>query len=322
MKKTHSLILGLVLLTIILGGKNVWETKTAVSAQNAQNNEASTANICSDGTRFAVIGDYGYAGQPLADVAALIDSWDVDFIVTTGDNNYNIGAADTIDANIGQYFHDYISPYQGSYGTGAVENRFFPSLGNHDWGTLDLQPYTDYFTLPGNERYYDFTAESVHIFVIDSDPHEPNGRSFDSIQANWLQTQLSSSQEQWKLVFMHHPPYSSSSVHGSEVIMQWPYADWGVTAVLAGHDHTYERIQRDNMLYFVNGLGGRSLYGLSDTPVSGSQFRYNEDYGAMLIIANPVCINFTFYNRTGDLIDTTSIEKDLPYRTFIPFINS
>ena len=317
MKKTILVSLGLVALLLILSIGPSWYTKTAVSAQPLSN---TPTGICAGGTLFAVIGDYGWEGQPLADVATLIDSWDVDFIVTTGDNNYDVGSADTIDANIGQYFHDYIFPYQGSYGAGAVENRFFPSLGNHDWGTPDLLPYTDYFTLPGNERYYEVEKAPVHIFVVDSDSHEPDGRSFDSIQANWLQTEMSNSQQDWKLVFMHHPPYSSSTVHGSETVMQWPYADWGATAVLAGHDHTYERIERDGIVYFVNGLGGRSLYGLSDTPVDGSQVQYNEDYGAMLISANSVCLNFNFYNRLGDLIDSYTIIGDLPYHTFIPFV--
>jgi uncharacterized protein involved in exopolysaccharide biosynthesis len=56
---------------------------------------------CSDDLRFAVIGDYGDAGKPEADVAALIQGWDVDLIVTTGDNNYPNGQSRTIDHNIG-----------------------------------------------------------------------------------------------------------------------------------------------------------------------------------------------------------------------------
>ena len=38
--------------------------------------------------RFAVLGDYGLAGQPLTDVSNLIKSWNPDFVITTGDNNY------------------------------------------------------------------------------------------------------------------------------------------------------------------------------------------------------------------------------------------
>src|SRR5262245_59291227 len=83
--------------------------------------------------RFAVIGDFGLAGQPEADVANLVKNWNPSFILTIGDNNYELGEASTIDANIGQYYHDYISPYTGSYGSGSASgNRFFPTLGNHD----------------------------------------------------------------------------------------------------------------------------------------------------------------------------------------------
>ncbi|MGB6423619.1 MAG: hypothetical protein WBF05_17430 [Anaerolineales bacterium] len=41
-----------------------------------------------------------HPGVTLTDVAALIDFWDVDLIVTTGDNNYPNGQAQTIDHNI------------------------------------------------------------------------------------------------------------------------------------------------------------------------------------------------------------------------------
>ena len=43
---------------------------------------------------------------------------------------------------------------------------------------------------------------------------------------------------------------------------------------IAGHDHTYERIMRDGLPYFVNGAGGYALYTFL-TPVTGSAIRYN-----------------------------------------------
>ncbi|WP_420632043.1 metallophosphoesterase family protein [Candidatus Leptofilum sp.] len=264
---------------------------------------------CVGTTTFAVIGDYGDAGQPEADVANLIHSWNVDYVLTTGDNNYPDGEASTIDENIGQYYQQHIGNYGGSYGTGSVENRFFPTPGNHDWNTGTLQPYLDYFTLPGNERYYDIELGPVHLFALDSDPHEPDGRTATSIQATWLQTQLNASAAPWKLVTLHHPPYSSSSVHGSMLDLQWPFAAWGATAVLAGHDHTYERIHKDGILYFVNGLGGRSIYSLG-SPIAGSAVRYNLDYGAMRLEASLTCLTFSFYSRTGSLIDSITLYKN------------
>jgi len=265
--------------------------------------------------RFAVVGDYGLAGQPgmdpEGDVAALIQSWNPDFIITTGDNNYPDGEASTIDANIGQYYADYIYPYLGIYTSTATVNRFFPSLGNHDWYAdmpCGAQPYFDYFTLPGNERYYDFTWGPVHFFAVDSDPCEPDGNVVTSTQAIWLQNQLAASRATWKLVYMHHPPYSSG-VQGSSPALQWPYQAWGASAVLAGHEHSYERILHDGFPYFINGLGGHILIGFFLFPVPGSAVRYRDDFGAMLVEAGCAHITFQFITRTGSVIDTYTLNK-------------
>jgi len=276
-------------------------------------------NVDSDllppGFRFAVIGDYGDNSQAEADVADLVKDLAPDIVITTGDNNYPDGAAETIDINIGQYYSDFIFPYDGDYGPGALENRFFPSLGNHDWVTDNAQPYLDYFTLPGNERYYDFKWDLVHFFVLDSDSYLYRS---DEVQADWLETNLTSSESRWKIVVTHYPPYSSSH-HGSKAGMQWPYVDWGADALLAGHDHTYERISPPgDILYFVNGLGGRSIYGFPSI-IEDSQVRYNEDYGAMLVEVNLGEMRFQFINRQGEIIDDISLEKPVEYQ-YIPIL--
>jgi hypothetical protein len=257
--------------------------------------------------RFAVIGDYGSGGQPEADVANLVKSWNPQLILTTGDNNYPDGSAETIDQKIGQFYHEFISPYSGGYGAGAGKNRFFPSLGNHDWNTFQAQPYLDYFTLPGNERYYSFTWGPVHFFALDSDSREPDGVGRSSSQAAWLQEQLVASENSWKIVYFHHAPYSSG-LHGPVDWMQWPFAAWGADFVLSGHDHTYERISRDGITYFVNGLGGASIYTFFIT-TEGSQARYNDDYGAMLVDASESNIRFQFINRQGKVIDDFGVTK-------------
>jgi len=256
-------------------------------------------------TRFAVIGDYGLAGKREADVADLVKSWDPEFIITTGDNNYRDGAAETIDKNIGQYFHKYIYPYYGEYGKGAEVNRFFPSLGNHDWTTDGAQPYFDYFELPGNERYYDFVWGPVHLFSIDSDSREPDGVGRSSIQGQWLKDRLAASTATWKIVYMHHPPYSSAD-HGSIDWTQWPYKRWGATVVISGHDHVYERLVVGGFPYFVNGLGGGPIYDFGE-PLPGSKVRFRDDYGAMLVEATSQQITFQFITRQNQVIDTITI---------------
>ncbi|MBX3734083.1 MAG: metallophosphoesterase [Verrucomicrobiae bacterium] len=118
--------------------------------------------------RFAVIGDFGqtFADQtfPLDHVAAMIRSWNPDFVVSVGDNNYQLGLAATADVNIGKNFSAFIYPksteipVEYPHPPGApLYNRFIPCLGNHDYGDVQnthipttanvalSQPYLDYF---------------------------------------------------------------------------------------------------------------------------------------------------------------------------------
>jgi tartrate-resistant acid phosphatase type 5 len=264
--------------------------------------------------RFAVIGDYGWQGQANLDVSNLVKSWNPDFIITTGDNNYDYGEATTIDQNVGQYYHEFIYPYSGSYGAGAVENRFYPILGNHDWLQAGAIPYLNYFTLPGNERYYDFVKGPVQFFALDSDGNEPDGNSNTSTQAVWFQNRLAASSSPWKIVYIHTAPYSSGWHHGSNIKSQWQFKQWGASAVLSGHEHNYERLIENDLVYFVNGAGGKSLYTFNP-PISGSIVRYCDDYGAQLVTATDTSLTFQFITRTGVIVDTYTLYAGLPTYT-------
>jgi hypothetical protein len=258
--------------------------------------------------RFAVIGDYGSGSPAERDVAVMIDSWKPSFITTVGDNNYPAGGAETIDHNVGRSYRAYISPYKGGYGAGSTINRFFPIPGHRDWDSpTGLQPYLDYFTLPGKERYYEFVWGPVHFFMLDTDPREPDGASAGSIQGHWLEEKLAKSKAPWKLVFAHHAPYTSHTVPDVEY-MRWPFKRWGADAVLAGFYHVYERLLVDELPYFVNGTGGSSVSGFGDIDVN-SQFRASETFGAMLVDANEREITFRFVCRDGRLIDEYILRK-------------
>ena len=258
---------------------------------------------------FAVIGDYGQAESDDAfRVAEMIDSWKVDFIVTTGDNNYPDGEAKTIDDNIGQFYHRYIGDYKGDYNRGSETNRFFPSLGNHDWSRGNIDPYLNYFTLPGNERYYDLEQGPVHLFILDSDPHEPDKVGTSSDQAAWLQEAMEASTAPWQIVVMHHPPYSSGP-HGSSEWMQWPFGEWGADAVLSGHDHLYERLQVDGLVFFTNGLGGHGAVYDFVNILPSSLFRYNDLHGAMRVQATSEWIMFEFINIEGEIVDSFTLRE-------------
>jgi tartrate-resistant acid phosphatase type 5 len=172
--------------------------------------------------RFATFGDYYGATTNTGRVADMVSGWNPDLILTNGDNS-NVGSTAGFDTQVGQYYHNFIlyPPGHPSFyaGQGAASNNFFPALGNHDWDA-GLASFQAYFTLPGNERYYDFVRGPVHFFVVDADAREPDGDTSASAQAQWLQAALAAATEPWKVVCCHLPPYSSSNLHGSTPELQ------------------------------------------------------------------------------------------------------
>ncbi len=260
---------------------------------------------------FAAIGDFGSNDANEQDVANLVKSWNPEFILTLGDNNYPDGEAATIDAAVGKYYREFIYPYKGSYGAGATTNRFWPCIGNRDWDNqtgAKLQPYLDYFTLPNNERYYDFVRGPVHFFAIDSDADEPDGITSTSVQAQWLRNKLAASTAPWKIVYFHHPPYSSRT---SWTNLQWPFKAWGADAVLSGHAHVYERVMKEGIPFITNGLGGDST-GSFNTAIAGSVVRFGDDYGALRMTASASVLTFEFITRRGVVIDSFTVGQQAP----------
>src|SRR5687767_15509561 len=113
-------------------------------------------------------------------VSNLIKSWNPQYIVSVGDNYYPADV--TLDNVVGRYFHDYVSPYTGSFGAGSPSgNRFWAALGNHEYEhSPGASEYLSFFTFPGNERYYKLTQGNVDWFILNSNPEEPHGNTVGS----------------------------------------------------------------------------------------------------------------------------------------------
>jgi len=264
--------------------------------------------------RFAVIGDFGTDCCGEADVAALVDQWQPQFIVTTGDNRYD---ALSPDRAIGQYYADYIGNYDGEYGAGAEVNRFFPAPGNHDYSSRGgFDRYLDYFDLPGegietsgtsgNERYYDFVQGPVQFFVVNTNEEEPDGVAEDSAQADWLRTNLAASTAPWQIVVTHHPPLSSGH-HGSIEEVQWPFVEWGADVVISGHEHSYERLMVGDVPLIVNGSGGQKLRPKGTQEHEESQIFYGEDYGALFVEGCAGQLTFEFDSVSDGTVDQFTV---------------
>lgn len=254
-------------------------------------------------TRFVLLGDFGFDDNNELAVANLVKTWKPEFIVTLGDNSYPEGNPLTIDDTIGKYYGEFIYPYKGDYGPGATEQRFYACLGNHDWASGSLSQHYDYFQLPNNERYWTIQKGPVRVLCVDSDEHEPDGNTADSVQGKWLQKELLAAKDPYRLVVFHHPSHSSGE-HGSQTNMQWPFQVWGASAVYTGHDHDYERFDfgLGTIPYVVQGTGGADLRPMS-TSRTGSVIAYSEKHGATLVDATDSYADFQAITVGRDLID-------------------
>lgn len=295
-----------------------------------------------DEVTFAIIGDFGSGSDSERRVAELVGSWNPSFVTTTGDNVYSAETAagwTALENKVGEFYHDYIYPYRGNRGPGSPTgtNRFFPALGNHDWGdpgtpllTCEDQncsgAWLEYFELPGNGRYYDYRDGPVHIFVLDDYYLEPDGHFADSTQADWLRATMGASDAPWKIVLTHFAPFQSTN--GGHRSIQWPFAEWGASMVVSGHSHLYERLEINGLTYVVNGLGGAG-----GSPIrghlDGSKVQYNAEYGAMRLVATDSQLISEFINTSGEVVDravlvdpTTSSSDDQAPEVTTPYVGA
>jgi hypothetical protein len=137
------------------------------------------------------------------------------------------------------------------------------AIGNHDTGLhfsdhglSAMEAELELLGTPG--RYYTTSHGPVDFFFLDSSTPGLYGPGA-SEQLDWLDDALSSSANQWKVVAMHHPPYSSGrhgSTPGAQDHLVPLLSRHHVDLVLSGHDHNYERIEPQlGVMYVVSGGG-------------------------------------------------------------------
>jgi hypothetical protein len=139
----------------------------------------------------------------------------------------------------------------------------YPALGNHEiYRDPQALQFSRFFALPAHPAgrfYYAFDYGPARFVVLDA--NHP-----DAAQTAWLAGELDRAQrEQVAHVFvlLHHPPLSVGEHCGAALRQaEWValFERYRVRAVFAGHDHAYERLERNGVRYFVSGGGGAELY--------------------------------------------------------------
>lgn len=201
---------------------------------------------------FAVAGDSGDSGRRLdstaAAIAAIGSADPYDALLLLGDLVYPSGDPDRLDETV-------FAPF------GAVLDQgsdLLAILGNHDVVEGRDDEMLSMLGMPG--RWWSRTYGPVLVVGLDSTrPDDPDQLAF-------LEETLSASDATWKIVALHHAPYSAGYQGSSEAVRAAfvpLFERYGVQLVISGHDHDYQRSDVINgVTYVVSGAGsGRRLTG-------------------------------------------------------------
>jgi hypothetical protein len=247
--------------------------------------------------RFAVVGDTGTAARIQIELGRQMAAWHervgFDTVLMTGDNIYG---ADTA-AEMKRKFED---PYKALL---DKKVKFYASLGNHD---NPNQRFYKLYNMNG-ERYYTFRPKmGVRIFALDSNYVDPK-------QIEWMEKELGASGSEWKIVFFHHPLYSSGRNHGPALstreVLEPIFVRHGVSVVLTGHEHFYERIKpQKGILHFISGGGGKLRPGdVIKNPQTDKGFDTDLHFLTMEIDGDE--LHYQAVSRTGKTVDSGTFRR-------------
>jgi predicted phosphodiesterase len=245
-------------------------------------------------TRFGIIGDSGTGEKPEYEVAWRLAEYRArapfDFVVMLGDNMYGSERPQDFDLK-------FTEPFKPLLDAGV---KFYATLGNHDDPD---QRFFKPFNMNG-ERYYTFTKGPIEFFVIDSNYMDPKQRT-------WLERQLADSRAPWKIVYGHHPLYSTGSTHGSETdlraLIEPLFVKYGVNIVLAGHEHFYERLKpQKGIAYFISG-GAAKLRDGDIQHVELEAAGFDTDRSFMVAQVAGDTFRFEAISRTGQVVDSGTV---------------
>jgi len=243
-------------------------------------------------TRFAVIGDSGTGENEQYEVARLMEMYrqqvKFDFVIMLGDNIYGSHSPKDFERKFDQ-------PYKPLLDAGV---KFYASLGNHD-DPNDERLYKPFNM--GGERYYSFRKGDVAFFALDSNYMDPK-------QLNWVEQNLRDSQGKWKICYFHHPLYNDGRTHGPDVDLRTQlvplFQRYGVNAVFSGHEHVYERLKRENNIYYFI-LGNSAKLVSNDFRPSEQMIKgFDTDRGFMLVEISGDKLYFQTISRSGATIDS------------------
>jgi 3',5'-cyclic AMP phosphodiesterase CpdA len=218
-------------------------------------------------------------------------------VFTAGDHAYPKGTT-----------REFVECYGVSWG--RHRNRTRPAPGNHDYGSPQAAPYFKYFGSnagPAGRGYYSYNLGAWHIVSLNSNP---DAASWGAAQEEWLRDDLKADSASCVLAYWHHPRFSSGKTYGNQRHMDALYKilyQHGVSVLISGHEHIYERFAPQNpegkadakgVRQFIAGTGGAPLYRIGAVKPN-SEVRNGSSHGVLMFTLQASTYDWEFIPVAG-----------------------
>lgn len=296
----------------------------------AQQNRAAEI-VFKDGFSFYVANDLGrngsYRQKPVAEVMGrMADSLDIEFVAAAGDVHHYGGVQSVQDPL-------WMTNFELIYSHGDLQIEWYPILGNHEYrgntqAVLDYSHVSRRWMMPA--RYYaksfhpeeDDEFASLKVIFIDTTPlidkYRQESENYPDVatedidaQLRWLDNELASATETFKIVIGHHPIYVSEKkrVDEKDLVDRLDpiLRRHGVDIYVAGHSHTFQHLAKagTDVQYVVNGSASRGR-----DPLQGPDTRFcSSDEGFSVISVGKNTAKMTFINYNGEPIYQFEVKK-------------
>jgi hypothetical protein len=218
----------------------------------------------------------------------LIRAANPDDVLTLGDDAYPDGSAS-----------DFATRYDPTWGSFKAKTK--PAPGNHEYHANPPTGYLGYFG-QANVTTNNSSSQVWYAWDVGNGwrAYSLNATgsvstSAGSAQEAWLRADLAANPGMHYLAYLHFPRYNSGTIHGQDSSQCPLWADLlaaKADLVLAGHDHSYERWDKQDCSGHASatgireikvGSGGNQLYPFGSAPAN-LQARNNTDYGVLRLV--------------------------------------
>jgi hypothetical protein len=197
-----------------------------------------------------------------------------------------------------------------------------PTVGNHEYLTPDASGYFDYWNnIPS---YYSFNAGGWHFVSLNANspkiPVDPG-----SAQYQWLQQDLAANAQTCTIVYYHEPLFNIGTESAAAYMGPiWALmAQYGVSIVLNGHDHDYQRWvpldgsgqpSPNGITEFIVGSAGHGIqkFTRTDSRVAYANDTQPAAFGILLMQLGQTGASFIYQSTNGVTLDSGVIPYGHP----------